>query len=100
MTNPIEPKEECSTVSELDLFNILEPTDFSWLFQSVGGVASLPYGLLFLLVFSSLIVYGIIVARWSSSSKYAFLGSLRSAAQMISYKVSVSLVVVTVVLLS
>lgn len=58
------------------------------------------YGLLFLLALSSLNVYGIIVAGWSSSSKYAFLGSLRSAAQMISYEVAISLVIVTVVLLS
>ena len=46
-------------------------------------------GLFFLLAVSSLEVYGVIIGGWSSNSKYAFLGSLRSAAQMISYEVSI-----------
>lgn len=56
--------------------------------------------MLFLLAISSLNVYGIIIAGWSSSSKYAFLGALRSAAQMISYEVAISLVMLSVVVLS
>lgn len=64
------------------------------------GVASIPYSLLFLLSISSLNVYGIIMAGWSSNSKYAFLGALRSAAQMISYEVSISLIVLTVIALA
>ena len=52
--------------------------------------------LLYTLGISSLAVYGIILAGWSSNSKYAFLGSLRSAAQMISYEVSLSLILLPV----
>jgi NADH-quinone oxidoreductase subunit H len=51
-----------------------------------------PYSMLYLLVISSLSVYGIIFAGWSSNSKYAFLGGLRSSAQMISYEVSISFI--------
>ena len=43
-------------------------------------------------------VYGIIIAGWSSNSKYAFLGSLRSAAQMISYEVSIGLIIINLIL--
>jgi NADH-quinone oxidoreductase subunit H len=57
-------------------------------------------GVLYLLVISSLGVYGIIIAGWSSNSKYAFLGSLRSAAQMISYEVSIGFIVISVVVCS
>ena len=55
-------------------------------------------GVLYLFAISSLGVYGIILAGWSSNSKYAFLGALRSAAQMVSYEVSMGLVIVTVLL--
>lgn len=58
------------------------------------------YGVLFVLAISSLNVYGIIIAGWASNSKYAFLGSLRSAAQMISYEVSLGLVLLPVMLLA
>lgn len=54
-------------------------------------------GLLFFFAVSSLAVYGIIIAGWSSNSKYAFLGSLRSAAQMISYEVSIGLIIINLV---
>ena len=63
-------------------------------------VADLNMGVLFLLAISSLNVYGIIMAGWASNSKYAFLGSLRSAAQMISYEVSIGLTILPVILLS
>lgn len=56
--------------------------------------------LLFLLVISSLSVYGILLAGWSSNSKYALMGSLRSVAQMISYEVSISLIILPIILLS
>jgi NADH-quinone oxidoreductase subunit H len=49
---------------------------------------------------SSLNVYGIIMAGWSSYSKYAFFGALRSAAQMISYEVSITLVLLPIIFLS
>jgi formate hydrogenlyase subunit 4 len=62
------------------------------------SVANLRYGILFLLALSSLGVYSIILAGWSSNSKYAFIGALRSAAQMISYEVAISLIILPVVL--
>lgn len=55
-------------------------------------------GILYLLAISSLSVYGIIMAGWASNSRYAFLGALRSAAQMISYELSLGLVIVTILL--
>jgi len=61
-------------------------------------LADLNVGLLYLFAISSLGVYGIITAGWSSNSKYAFLGSLRSAAQMVSYEVSIGLILITVLL--
>lgn len=60
--------------------------------------ADLNIGVLYLLSISSLGVYGIIIAGWSSNSKYAFLGALRSTAQMISYEVSIGLIIVSVLL--
>ena len=60
--------------------------------------SDLDLGLLFFFAISSLSVYGIIIAGWSSNSKYAFLGSLRSAAQMISYEVSIGLIIINLIL--
>jgi NADH-quinone oxidoreductase subunit H len=61
-------------------------------------LSDLNVGVLYLFAISSLGVYGIITAGWSSNSKYAFLGSLRSAAQMVSYEVSIGLILITVLL--
>lgn len=69
-------------------------------FKETMVFADLNVGLLFTLAVSSLGVYGIICSGWSSNSKYAFLGALRSAAQMISYEVSIGLILISVILLS
>lgn len=62
------------------------------------AIADINVGVLYLFAISSLGVYGIIIAGWASNSKYAFLGALRSAAQMVSYEVSMGFVMVTVLL--
>ena len=59
-------------------------------------ISDLNLGILYLFTISSLSVYGIIMAGWSSNSKYPFLGSLRSAAQMISYEVSIGFIIVNI----
>lgn len=61
-------------------------------------MSNINVGVLYVLAISSLGVYGIVIAGWSSNSNYAFLGAIRSAAQMISYEVSIGLVVATVVI--
>ncbi|HJQ58249.1 MAG TPA: NADH-quinone oxidoreductase subunit NuoH [Vineibacter sp.] len=68
------------------------PFDDGWV------VADINVGILYLFAISSLGVYGIIIAGWASNSKYAFLGALRSAAQMVSYEVSIGFVLITVLL--
>jgi NADH-quinone oxidoreductase subunit H len=67
-------------------------------FDSGLVLADINVGILYLFAISSLGVYGIIMAGWSSNSKYAFLGALRSAAQMVSYEVSMGFVIITVLL--
>lgn len=61
-------------------------------------IANINVGILYIFAISSLEVYGIIMGGWASNSKYPFLGALRSAAQMVSYEVSIGLVIVTVLL--
>ena len=59
-----------------------------------------PFSILYLLAISSLSVYGIVFSGWSSNSKYAFLGGLRSAAQMISYEVSIGFVFIIMIMMT
>lgn len=70
------------------------PVDDGWV------IADINVGVLYLFAISSLGVYGVIMAGWASNSKYPFIGALRSAAQMVSYEVSMGFVIVTVILCS
>tara|TARA_X000000950_G_scaffold77037_1_gene96463 strand:- start:3799 stop:4800 length:1002 start_codon:yes stop_codon:yes gene_type:complete len=63
-------------------------------------LSNINVGILYIFAISSLGVYGVIMAGWSSNSRYAFLGSLRSAAQMISYEVSIGLIIVNIMLVT
>ena len=72
-----------------------------WAVIPVGAqrvLADINVGVLYLLAISSLGVYGIVIAGWASNSKYPFLGAIRSAAQMVSYEVSIGLIIITVLL--
>ena len=71
---------------------VVIPIDEGW------AIANLNLGILFVFAISSLEVYGVIMGGWASNSKYAFLASLRSAAQMVSYEVSIGFVIITVLL--
>src|ERR671917_862624 len=68
------------------------PVDAGW------AIADINVGILYVFAISSLEVYGVIMGGWASNSKYAFLGALRSAAQMVSYEVSIGFVIITVLL--
>jgi len=71
---------------------VVIPIDNGWALSNIN------VGVLYIFAISSLGVYGVIIGGWASNSKYAFLGSLRSAAQMVSYEVSIGLVIITVLL--
>src|SRR5471032_1126927 len=68
------------------------PVNIGWV------IADINVGVLYIFAISSLMVYGIIMAGWASNSKYAFLSAVRSAAQMVSYDVSIGFVIITVLL--
>ncbi|WIJ23678.1 NADH-quinone oxidoreductase subunit NuoH [Devosia sp. RR2S18] len=73
----------------------------AWAVIPVGfgmAIANINLGILYIFAISSLGVYGVIIGGWASNSKYPFLGALRSAAQMVSYEVSIGLVIITVLL--
>lgn len=67
-------------------------------FSENFAISNMNVGVTYLLATSSLGVYGIIISGWASNSKYAFLGAIRSSAQMISYEVSIGLIIISVVL--
>ncbi|MGB6584752.1 MAG: NADH-quinone oxidoreductase subunit NuoH [Pseudolabrys sp.] len=68
------------------------PVNANWV------IANINVGVLYIFAISSLMVYGVIMAGWASNSKYAFLAAVRSAAQMVSYEVSIGFVIITVLL--
>ena len=68
------------------------PVDLGWVISDIN------VGILYIFAISSLMVYGVIMAGWSSNSKYPFLAALRSAAQMVSYEVSIGFVLITVLI--
>lgn len=67
-------------------------------FNNEFAISNMNVGVTYLLATSSLGVYGIIISGWASNSKYAFLGAIRSSAQMVSYEVSIGLIIISVVL--
>ena len=69
-------------------------------FSDSWVIADINIGIIYLLAVSSLGVYGVIIGGWASNSRYAFLGSLRSAAQMISYEIPIGLVMIAIILSS
>src|SRR5665647_681866 len=68
------------------------PVNIGWV------IADINVGVLYIFAISSLMVYGVIMAGWASNSKYAFLAAIRSAAQMVSYEVSIGFVIICVLL--
>lgn len=68
--------------------------------SQISVISDLNLGILLIFALSSIGVYAILMSGWSSNSKYAFLGSLRAAAQMISYEVSIGLIIISVILCS
>jgi len=68
------------------------PVNLGWVISDIN------VGILYIFAISSLMVYGVIMAGWASNSKYPFLAALRSAAQMVSYEVSIGFVIITVLL--
>ena len=67
-------------------------------FDNEMVLANINVGILYLFAISSLSVYGIIMGGWASNSKYPFLGAIRSAAQMVSYEVSIGIIIINVLL--
>ena len=67
-------------------------------FSETFVLADINIGVTYLLATSSLGIYGVLIAGWASNSKYAFLGAIRSSAQMISYEVSIGLIIISVIL--
>ena len=84
-----------TTVCALAAWAVIPVSADGW---GVWVISDLNVGILYILAISSLGVYGVIMGGWASNSKYPFMGALRSAAQMVSYEVSIGLVIVTVLL--
>jgi len=84
-----------TTILALAAWAVIPVSENSW---GTWVISNLNVGILYIFAISSLGVYGIIMGGWASNSKYPFLGSLRSAAQMVSYEVSIGFVIITVLL--
>jgi NADH-quinone oxidoreductase subunit H len=84
-----------TAVFALAMWAVIPVNENSW---GRWVISDMNVGILYLLAISSLGVYGVIMGGWASNSKYAFMGSLRSAAQMVSYEVSIGLVIICVLL--
>jgi NADH-quinone oxidoreductase subunit H len=84
-----------TTICALAAWAVIPVSANSW---GTWVVSDMNVGILYILAISSLGVYGVIMGGWASNSKYPFMGALRSAAQMVSYEVSIGLVIVTVLL--
>jgi NADH-quinone oxidoreductase subunit H len=106
------PDQADSVVFKLAPYLTIIPAFLSFAIVPIGGVVTIaghtfelqladpPMGILFLLAMSSIGVYGVMLAGWSSGSKYPLLGSVRASAQMISYEAALGMTVVTVVLIT
>ncbi|MHB1518300.1 MAG: NADH-quinone oxidoreductase subunit NuoH [Acidimicrobiales bacterium] len=106
------PEKADRTVFKLAPYLTIIPAFLSFAIVPIGGevtiagrhfelqLADPPMGILFLLAMSSIGVYGVMLAGWSSGSKYPLLGSVRASAQMISYEAALGMTVVTVVLIT
>jgi NADH-quinone oxidoreductase subunit H len=106
------PEQADKTVFRLAPYLSAVPAFLSFAIVPIGGVVSVfghhtrlqladpPVGILFLLAMSSIAVYGVMLAGWSSGSKYPLLGSVRASAQMVSYEAALGLSVATVVLVT
>src|SRR6202158_1228216 len=88
--NVVGPWGLLQSFADLFKFVLKEPV--------IPGGANINVGILYIFAISSLGVYGVIMAGWASNSKYPFLAALRSAAQMVSYEVSIGFVIITVLL--
>ena len=84
-----------TTILALAAWAVIPVSENPW---GIWVISDLNVGILYIFAISSLGVYGIIMGGWASNSKYPFLGSLRSAAQMVSYEVSIGFVIITVLL--
>jgi NADH-quinone oxidoreductase subunit H len=102
MKETIIPSESSSVVFVLAPMLTFILALLGWAVMPISSefvIADINVGILYLLAISSLGVYGVIMAGWASNSKYAFLGAIRSAAQMVSYEVSIGFVIVCVLLM-
>jgi NADH-quinone oxidoreductase subunit H len=108
----LQPEQADPLVFKLAPYLAILPAFLAFAIVPVGGVVTVaghtfelqladpPQGILWLLAMSSIAVYGVMLAGWSSGSKYPLLGSVRASAQMISYEAALGLAVVTVVLVT